>query len=211
MSHFYGSASRFADWPRRQYPPAVKPLFDASKPLRFCLYGDHLTTNDAPDPAGKGCTEHRSVKWRSKYKPGGNRGAVITERWCKTCISFRPRDQFALMPAKRGDVSTECNDCVSRRVPVVTVATMRFCRGCDESYPKSDFVSYIGANGRKTYAHRCSACFQGPRKIFGPDPERDARIIQQVTEGKPQRLIAVLNEVSRGYVARVVAAHRVVA
>lgn len=108
MSRFYGSASRFKEWPRKTYAPVVQPLFDPEKPLRYCEWADHWTTSDAPDPAGKGCQIHRSVHWRRQAK------AAEVKRWCLTCFSLQPRDNFRLLYDYKRERSNVCQSCEQR-------------------------------------------------------------------------------------------------
>ena len=205
----YGRLSRLTSNPNPRQYVSVKPLFDPSKPMRFCEYGSHWCTEEAPDPKKLGCPAHRSAKWRNKYT-STNKGAVITERWCSGCGAFRLRELFTIRPSKRADITADCNDCRARQAPVVKPVKepLRRCTKCDIRYPSSEFVLYIGKSGYEERGERCSRCYTGPRPATKHDPERDARLIQQVAEGTTQRIVAQNNGVSRNYLLRLLSEHR---
>ena len=205
----YGRLSRLTSNPRpRLYEPECLPLFDPTKPMRWCQFGNHFTSDDAPDPKKLGCPEHRSVKWRSKYKEG-HKGTVITERWCKGCDAFRPRGEFTIRPSKRVDITDECYGCRANQAPAVNPIKERLirCTKCHIRYPVDDFVVYIGRSGQASHGEQCARCYT-KRRSFQADPARDARIIQQVIEGGPQRLVAKDNGVSRHYLIRLMDAYK---
>lgn len=110
---YYGKL-RTADWPRRQYPPTVKPEVDPLTVLRWCKWGDHWT--DAPAVRTYGCAEHP----RATRTPHAS-------RTCRTCHAVKPPSEFKQYRAPSGSYiySRACVACTPTKDEIAARASER--------------------------------------------------------------------------------------